>query len=179
MELVAFSSDGIPTKLRGCCASTYGVLLSVEVCWMGELNLEIGACIGTRRYSQFCGWKHVITVFRNVADCRSPCHRKLQEIVDDLKFLVDENHVDVVIWPPDPDYLTDENETNDDELGIAEIRNVPGPLEVECSNIDYFPGESYVTNVKTIEELTKTTNLTTENEAYTWKTFLEKDYVHL
>lgn len=58
---------------------------------------------------------------------------EINEIVDDENFWVDEDrpNVDITVLPPDPDYVTDEDEADDDQLGIADVRDVPGLLEVD------------------------------------------------
>lgn len=58
---------------------------------------------------------------------------EINEILEDENFWVDEDrpNVDITVLPPDPDYVTDEDEADDDQLGIAEVRDVPGLLEVD------------------------------------------------
>ncbi|CAH1114263.1 unnamed protein product [Psylliodes chrysocephalus] len=65
--------------------------------------------------------------------------QELEDIFNDPNFIIDEDspNLDIVVLTPDPDYVTDEDEVEDDELGIAEIKNVPGQLlELQFYNED-------------------------------------------
>lgn len=42
---------------------------------------------------------------------------------------------DVIIVPPEPDPLTDDNEANNDILGLAEVNDVPGELTMHYKSL--------------------------------------------
>ncbi|KAK9692902.1 hypothetical protein QE152_g34831 [Popillia japonica] len=54
---------------------------------------------------------------------------ELQEIFEDPVFYVDLEFTDVVVLPPETNYLTDEDEADDDMVGVAEVNDVSGELE--------------------------------------------------
>ncbi|KAF2883685.1 hypothetical protein ILUMI_22500 [Ignelater luminosus] len=52
---------------------------------------------------------------------------ELEDIVNDPTFMTS-NDVDIVVLPPDPDELTDEDDVDDNNLGTVEVSDVPGEL---------------------------------------------------
>ncbi|KAB0805128.1 hypothetical protein PPYR_02098 [Photinus pyralis] len=56
---------------------------------------------------------------------------EIEDIINDPNFMEDVESADIVVLPPETDYLTDEDEADDDILGIAEVNDVPGELELQ------------------------------------------------
>ncbi|CAG9834560.1 unnamed protein product [Diabrotica balteata] len=54
--------------------------------------------------------------------------RNLEEAIDYLNS--EQIDADIAALPPEFDDLTDEDEINDDELGVAEVEDIPGGTEV-------------------------------------------------
>lgn len=57
--------------------------------------------------------------------------QELEDIINDPKFYKDLESADVVVLPPENDYLTDEDEADDEIIGIAEVNDVPGEIELQ------------------------------------------------
>lgn len=53
--------------------------------------------------------------------------QEMEDIINDPRFM-EADDVDIIVVPPDPDSLTDEDEADDDILGPAEVNDVPGEL---------------------------------------------------
>lgn len=58
---------------------------------------------------------------------------EMRDIIEDPNFWVSDDRatIDIVVLPPEVDYITDEDEADEDVVGVAEVRDVPGVLEVE------------------------------------------------
>ena len=75
--------------------------------------------------------------------------QELEDIISDPDFTNAEK-IDVVVLPPEPDSLTDEDEADDDLLGTVEVNDVPGELVIECrssNNIQSFDNEQEPSNI--------------------------------
>ena len=56
---------------------------------------------------------------------------EIEDIINDPNFMEDVESAYIVVLPPETDYLTDEDEADDDIVGIAEVNDVPGELELQ------------------------------------------------
>lgn len=104
--------------------------------------------------------------------------KELEDIINDPNFMESED-VDVIVLPPDPDYLTDEDEADDNILGTAEVNDVPGELiikyklpEKQSSQIDESdgsqPGPSNIGKSKLGKTKSKRRRYLTE-EGFVWR----------
>lgn len=66
---------------------------------------------------------------------------ELEEIINDPNFMDDVESADIVVLPPETDYLTDEDEADDDVLGVVDVADVPGELELQYTTITSQPEE--------------------------------------
>lgn len=114
--------------------------------------------------------------------------QELEEIVNNPNFFIDEDSpsLDIVILPPEPDYVTDEDEAEDNELGIVEVRDVPGQLEVQFSNEDQdIEDTAEVQSTSAISVQTGTKKQRLSNSLPKWKkcdskyTFTDADFAAL
>ncbi|XP_069670940.1 piggyBac transposable element-derived protein 3-like isoform X1 [Periplaneta americana] len=89
------------------------------------------------------------------------------DIVNDDTFAnevdVQSEKVDIVVLPPDPDSLTDEDEAPDDVTGVANVKDVPGPVEVhfiasenaDCPEISTSMSEKPTKKIKLCKQTAK------------------------
>lgn len=60
--------------------------------------------------------------------------QELDDIINDPNFM-DADKVDVIVIPPEPDSLTDEDEAIEDMLGLVNVNDVPGELIVHYKSL--------------------------------------------
>ncbi|CAH1107034.1 unnamed protein product [Psylliodes chrysocephalus] len=58
---------------------------------------------------------------------------ELDEIMNDPSFMNDVESADIVVLPPEVDYLTDEDEADENLLGVVDVHDVPGELELQLT----------------------------------------------
>ena len=105
--------------------------------------------------------------------------RELEDIVDDRNFMTS-GDIDIVVLPPDPDELTDDDDIDENKLGSVEVSDVPGEIVVQynastnsepsetCEQGDInLPGCSSTTNIPSARKPKRRRCLT--EEIFSWK----------